>query len=759
MKPTTVIFLGVLLLACIALVVVRNVDWNKSEDTKIVVGRKLVFSAAPANPVSLDVIAVDGDTLSFVKEGDSWRIIEPIRAKAVGYKVEEVTGALKDLKYERVFSRDEEDAPAAGQTGLDKPLWTLVLIDGENKRFTLLVGKSVPLSGGEKTYVRPAGSPLTYVVAKDFAAHLSRPMREYREKKLLDIDANKVIRVKIDGYEKIELLKGMNDKWGLISPNARADGKKVDKLLRSVLDLKAEEFITDKPGKLSLYGLDKPLLTIDLWLQPAPAPSAAASMPIKEERTNFSLLLGGRASGTDSVFAKIAHQPTVFTVKRSVMDRLQPRTIDLRDRHVVRFEQSNVNRIEIEIGDRRANLVKKDGRWRMLSPQKGAANEPAVLSLLRKISNLKAANFRDDALAAKVYRLDEPRGKITLHELGRNRPLTLLIGASSLKGEMVGLRTTTDKAVAVAAVSDVKDLLADPVTYWDATILKLDADAKIAAMTLSRPDNTFSLARKDDKWTLSSPLVAAADSEAADRIADMLRGLLANKIVYLGPKVPDKYARSPALIEIAMTVQTPRQRPQTTPATTSAPRAKIDTYKILIAKFGDKSYCWIPGGRTVAVGEFSSDLYQTLIAELRNRKVLSFDPENIESFRIVSGKDTFEIRRREQGEWRCAGEPDVAIDPEKVADYLKGLTRTTARRFVSHDDDDAKAKKYAFDKPMFLIELTSKSGETLRLVVSHEPAKEMENRYAVSSGAAGVFMLPASAIPELSRTLGDFKVR
>ncbi len=795
MKLKTVIFLTVLLAACVVYVIVRSVEWGEPKDETDKYKEKIVFAASNAKAAKLLVTADDGTEIVFDRADNAWRIASPIRAKAVQYKVADIADKMRSLRYERAFTPDDEGAPGSNRTGLDKPRWTVVLEDNAKQLRTLLIGKPVPLSGGDKTYVRVDGDENVYVINVDFASLLERPLREYRDKTIFDFSSNKVVRLKVDGREKFDLVKDIDEKWGIYRPiSAGADQDKVDDLVRKVCSLRASDFITDKPGKLSLYGLEaeEALLKVHVWLRLAPPASqptttkAVASAPAREQGADFTLLFGGRGQKKNSIYAKLRHEPHIFEVNQSILDDLQPKLLELRDKQVLHFDTDTVTRIHLDVAGGQAELTKEDGRWEMIKPQKGKANAAAIEELLYKIAGLKAANFRDDAMAAKMYKLHEPRGLITLHQAGKSETITLRIGSKSLKGEMAAVMSATGKAVAIVPAKDVEPLLDDPACYWHAELLRLPEGAKIMQLALKRPDGEFALAKElDGSWSLLSPLKAPGDRVNADKLAKALANLTAERIVSISSKAPDKYARAAALIEIEMTVELPAPaswpaspdsqpttapgdisvaaRPETKPTTTPAtqpasepaPRPVTKTYTIMLARVGDNSYCWVPGRRIVAVGRFGARLYETAIAEIRDRKVLKFKPEEIESFRIVMGEETLELRREAKDKWRCAAEMNVTIDEQKVKRFLRNVGKIMAERFVTHQT--TKSEKYGFDKPWLTLLITPAKGKETRLVISNEPAKETEHRYARTDRAPGVFLLPAATIRKLAKSLADFR--
>ena len=89
-------------------------------------------------------------------------------------------------------------------TGLDKPRWTLTLVDDKGATYGLQIGQPRPLEANQ-TYVRAVGGQQVFVVKRDFAEDLRRPLSDYRSKSIVDLRTDQVESVKVAGKEKFEL--------------------------------------------------------------------------------------------------------------------------------------------------------------------------------------------------------------------------------------------------------------------------------------------------------------------------------------------------------------------------------------------------------------------------------------------------------------------------------------------------------------------------------------------------------------------------
>ncbi|MDY6913363.1 MAG: DUF4340 domain-containing protein [Planctomycetota bacterium] len=753
MKPRTTIVLIVLLIAGAVYVIARQAGLFRPEPTDRSQENNL-FATEIRDAAELTISCRSAETrISFRRRDTTWRIVSPIDARAEEHKVREIIDALKNLRYER--------RPAPGEVGddvtsLNLPLWTVTLIGEAGLKNVLHVGNAVPLADG-MTYVQPAGEKQTYVVAVDFATKLGRELKEFRDKAVLEFKPGDLAGLSVRGREEYELAlhKG---RWGIVRPvSAPADEKQVRNLIDKLTSVQAVEFVADKPKKLAPFGLAEPRLTVRLRLkaqEPTPATASAPAETRPAEGKSFGLALGSQSK--DNVYAKLLDAPCIFLVPADLLEKLQPKLTDLRDKQVMPVNSADVERVELALPSGDVTLTKQDGQWFMQAPFEGAADSRSVENLLKKINSLQASSLRDDPLAAGSAGLDSPRAKIMVHLAGQGKTATLLLGAKSPSGEMTFVKEAADKSLAVVKTADIAPLLAKPAAYWNPTLLKLPAAARPARIELRRPDGTFSLRRSDaGGWSLTKPLAADAETSAANKIVDSLEDLTATKIVSLGKAAARKYAKAEKIIAVSATTQMPppASAAATQAATRPAPKPISKTYRLKIAMTDDGSFAWLEGADITAVGRFAPSLYDSFAAELRSRTIWSIKPEDVQAVRIDAGSEKLHLRR-EKDTWQCPQDTYVRIDAAKVKSWLEDVQNLTAESFASHRRGDA--AKFGLDAPAMTVVVADKT-TTRTVTVSKTGPKGSKNRYAAATGIEGVFILPGETVKKLTRSLKDFK--
>jgi hypothetical protein len=219
---------------------------------------------------TLEVTGPEGDyALTRTDTGD-WSITKPLTTRAGRWAVDGLLGTLENLRMEQVV---EEQAKDLGRYGLGRPSRTvhLVLKDGTSR--TLEIGDATGKKDEGKYDAREKGSPLVAVIPGAVVKDLEKGMGELRAKKLLEVATydtqgfdvttggttstyTKSTTKDKDGFDKTQ--------WKRTSPKAAdLETSKVEDALFKLGGVEVQEFL-DHPGDAAAYGLDAPLLKVEI---------------------------------------------------------------------------------------------------------------------------------------------------------------------------------------------------------------------------------------------------------------------------------------------------------------------------------------------------------------------------------------------------------------------------------------------------------------------------------------------------------------
>ena len=136
-------------------------------------------------------IASAKDAMQFQKSGENWLLQKPLDTKA---DAGEISTFISSIKFARAanFAETSIDAKAAG---LEPPAFKVTLHDSKaNASRELLIGKSPE---ADKYYARDASRPAIMIIDKDLPEKMKRPIFDWRDKSITQIDREKTDQIEI----------------------------------------------------------------------------------------------------------------------------------------------------------------------------------------------------------------------------------------------------------------------------------------------------------------------------------------------------------------------------------------------------------------------------------------------------------------------------------------------------------------------------------------------------------------------------------
>lgn len=216
------------------------------------------------------------------KDGEDWKLVEPIQAKGNKENVKSLLGNVKELKVSEQIS-SSKDSYAQYEVSDDKAVH-VVLKQGDNALVDLYFGQG----GSRGQMVRVAGKDGVFSV-KGYSSYLyGRDLKGWRDLSVTKFEDDKVKTVTIDNeHGTFEFVKAPSaegekkddssekkaewtgkfkkGKGGALASIERFDASKVNDLLRSYKSLNALDFAQGKtPADV---GLDQPKATLTIVLE------------------------------------------------------------------------------------------------------------------------------------------------------------------------------------------------------------------------------------------------------------------------------------------------------------------------------------------------------------------------------------------------------------------------------------------------------------------------------------------------------------
>ena len=209
---------------------------------------------------------------------------------------------------------------------------------------------------------------------------------------ILKLDESTITRVELkkQNAEPIVLAKSSSGSWQIAEPKPfNADQSNVSSTLSSLATLNSERVIDDKPSDLKQYGLDPPVVEVDI--------TTKDNKPQK-------LFLGDDSPTGSSVYATRAGDPRVFTIASYLKNAIAKNLNDLRDKRLLPVNADQVSRFELIHKGQTIEFGRNKEEWQILQPKPLRADSTQVGELLSKLTdarmNLSGAGDNTETPAA-----------------------------------------------------------------------------------------------------------------------------------------------------------------------------------------------------------------------------------------------------------------------------------------------------------------------------------------------------------------------
>ena len=257
-----------------------------------------------------------------------WRFETPIQTLADPAEVETVVNGLNHLA---VYSFIDNPDPDLSVYNLTNPQMRLTL-EAEDKRQSILVGAKFTAEGDEELFYAKLSEndTLFTIPARLFDEHLDNAQEELRERRFVHFEPHAISALEISrGEQALSLQKLETGEWQVFSREEdgnmvahMADPAIVDSLVTSLQTLRAQNFVSDAPSNADLenYGFTDPQRVIQL-----------------QADRDIILEVGDLVAGNvRHAYAKLASEPFIYEVDRSLLEEFRTRPLDYRARLVHR---------------------------------------------------------------------------------------------------------------------------------------------------------------------------------------------------------------------------------------------------------------------------------------------------------------------------------------------------------------------------------------------------------------------------------------
>lgn len=335
-----------------------------------------------------------------------------------------------------------------------------------------------------------------YLYWVELPSERSQTLTQTQENRLLPFEEHEItgLTVRTETGEVV-LEPGERRTWKITAPlQADADTREVEALLRALVLGRVSRVVEERTTALAPFGLEKPPVVLTVS-----AGSRGETLAIGDSGPISSTLYAMRTSDRKVLLTTLASR-----------DVLNKTLLTFRKKEVLRFDQSQVDRLRLAFPGSEIVLEqepvgqagqKDKKKWMIRFPVETQADQVEVRKLLLKLEDFKAVGFIDPGPqhASLLQRLTKPDVKIAMRIAGTDQTVKLF-QPDQASGEAYAV-TSPDAPIFRISPMMIKDLSKELFTLQDKRLLGVDRD-EIAALAVKTRDDRYVLLNQSGGWVL-----------------------------------------------------------------------------------------------------------------------------------------------------------------------------------------------------------------------------------------------------------------
>ncbi len=612
---------------------------------------------------------------------NTWSLTEPVRESAEPFSVQKLLGTLEFSSALRRIKPEEVNRAAFG---LDSPE-LVIHVDMADIKYRLRVGAEAASPKGAR-YLEVAGEGAPgksiVLVSKSLVDELDLKLDAFRERYVMPYLSNLLDRLSIE--DALGTRKLRHAEWrdgfrfdGMLG-DARANRAAVDRMLAQFARTRANRFIDPGEAEKALRAGQ----TVKVTMTPAAKTSPVGVVEV-----------GGTCPGSDEDVVALRSQPdrVAACVPKGVLSGLTIPADGLVDRTLFWIRPDEVEGFDLEQGDSRLSLDRKESGFIMRAPGEGAVDAEAGNARLEAI--LRAVGVIVEAPDRKQLGLDPPHGRVVMRGIATegSKPAeeTVTLSAATWDGRVYAERKH-DGIVLELGREAARALVADSALVRSRTILDLPI-ADVARVEIDGTPSQIVVRGESGVLSLSSPPGFQIDAGLGLELCDAARRLSADR--WVADKDDGSFGLEPPSLRARLSIRKD---------------GRLEDHVLRLGRpTASGYYASMDGDPGVFV--IPRRLHETLTTLVVDRSVLMMDP-------AVTTKVTLELpdravvleRRGEEFVEASAGEPLSADAIHKIVDTLSAL-----RAEAAVDIGPARPEQ-GLERPILTVRIQREAGHAER---------------------------------------------
>jgi hypothetical protein len=371
-------------------------EWHKSKHPAApAAASKPAFSVMPDQIVSFSIshpAQKDQPAIDFQKRKGAWQIVQPVDTLADQPTAE---GFVDQLAESRPTGTESLAPNSRKAYGLDPPAASIEFSTKTGLKHTLLLGDK-DFSGGD-VYAIVDNQPRVSLMPLSLLTTANEPLKQLRDMNVLHFDSEDVSSFTLKNPSaNLAVVRDPKDstQWNFTKPEkVAADPDVVDGMLSAVSDARISDIVSENPDELPRYGLANPSIRLTV---------------VKNGGDQSTLIFGKKVG--DEYYARDLSRPIIFKVKGDLYSKLDDSFTQMRDKTVVRIDESSLNHIELQNADGTIQIGRQGtgAQWKIDVPEADKGKSASSWKILNPFTSLRADEVIDHPSAAQLAAMKKP---------------------------------------------------------------------------------------------------------------------------------------------------------------------------------------------------------------------------------------------------------------------------------------------------------------------------------------------------------------
>jgi len=199
----------------------------------------------------------------------------------------------------------------------------------------------------------------------------------------------KQIEIRHREGETTVVKKDDSGKWSITAPQPlAADQTAVGAITSAVTNLSSDRLVDENASNLPSYGLDPPRIGV--------------TFTMADGKTHV-LRIGEDTPVEGNTYAMLDGDKRLFTIASFGKSALDKQSKDLREKHLLVFDQDKLSRVELDTGKASLEVGRAGSDWQILKPKPMRADGFKVDELIRKLKDASMDTETDPKAAASAF--------------------------------------------------------------------------------------------------------------------------------------------------------------------------------------------------------------------------------------------------------------------------------------------------------------------------------------------------------------------